>query len=88
MLQRKSQHGDGSTCGHPPKSRSVEGGLVGCRVSLELRVVREGFHLECLDRIRSGFFAEATERDRHPEGDGWTVFGKAQPMGATALNPR
>lgn len=87
MLQRKSRHGDGSTCGHPPKSRSVEGGLVGWRVSLELRVVREGLHLGCLDRIRSGFFAEATERDGHPEGVGWTVFGKVQPMVTTALDP-
>lgn len=87
MLQRKSRHGEGSTCGHPPKSRTVEGGLVGCRVSLELRVVRERLHLECLYRIRSGFFAEATERDRHPKVDGWTVFGKAQPMVTTALNP-
>lgn len=87
MLQRKSRHGDGSTRGHPPKSRSVEGGLVGCRVSLEPRVVGGGLHLECPDRIRSGFFAEATEGDRHPEGDGRTVFGEAQPTVATALNP-
>lgn len=77
MLQRKSRHGEGSTCGHPPKSRSVEGGLVGCCVLLELRVVREGLYLECLDRIRPGFFAEATKRDRHPEVDGWTVFGNS-----------
>lgn len=87
MLQWKSRHRDGSARGHPPESRSVEGGLIGCRVSLELRVVREGLHLEGLDRIRSGFLAEATKRDRHPEGDGWTVFGKAQPMVTTALSP-
>lgn len=55
-------------------------------MSPELRVVREGLHLERLDGIRSGFFAEATEGDRHPGGEGWTAFGKAQPTVATALN--
>lgn len=81
MLQRKSRHGEGSTCGHPPKSRSVKGGLVGCRVPLELRVVGEGLQFERLDRIGSGFFAEATKRDRHSEGDGWTVFRKSTASG-------
>lgn len=81
MLQRKSGHGDWSTRGHPPKSGSVKGGLAGRRVTQELGVVGEGLHFERHHRIGSGGFAEATEGDRHPEGDGWTAFCQAQPSG-------
>lgn len=81
MLQRKSGHGGWSTRGHPPKSGSVEGGLAGRRETLELGVVGEGLQYERLHRIGSGCFVEATEGDRHPEGDGRTAFCQAQPGG-------
>lgn len=52
-------------------------GLVGRRVTLDLRVVGLGLGLALqprrLDRMGSVRVAEATKRDGHPEGEGWTV---------------